>query len=142
MAYSFGHTAPAHPRSAASRGEQLADLSLGPAKPGALDKTPFGDLSGINAGPDWRNAFSAWVRRHAYYPDQAAELGQDGDSTVYVKATPNGKVTSVELEQKSGSPWLDMALVSMFRDAHLPPLPPDDKEPLEFHFTMHYILMR
>ena len=41
--------------------------------------------------------------------------------SVLVVADPDGRVRSVELDRKSGSIWLDMALLSMFRDAHLPP---------------------
>jgi len=81
------------------------------------------------------------VHHHAYYPSQAVQNDESGDSTVTVVAEPNGRVTSVELEERSGSPWLDMALVALFRDAHLPPLPPDEKEPVKFRFTMRYRLI-
>jgi TonB family protein len=60
---------------------------------------------------------------------------------VRVVANPDGRVTSVQLESKSGSVWLDMALLALFRDAHLPPLH-DENEPITFDFTMHYILIR
>ena len=45
------------------------------------------------------------------------------------------------MRSKSGSVWLDMALMALFRDAHLPPLH-DENEPITFDFTMHYILIR
>ena len=54
---------------------------------------------------------------------------------------PDGRVTSVELETKSGSVWLDLALQALFRGARLPPLH-DENEPITFNFTMHYILIR
>lgn len=66
--------------------------------------------------------------------------GEDGTAMVRVEANPDGRVTAVELRGKSGSQWLDMALLSMFRDAHLPPL--HENEPITFDFTMHYILIR
>ena len=126
---------------APSHDTALAGLAMGPAARDREDLTPFGEITGTNAGPDWRNALSAWVHHHAYYPSQAVQNDESGDSTVTVVAEPNGRVTSVELEERSGSPWLDMALVALFRDAHLPPLPPDEKEPVKFRFTMRYRLI-
>ena len=67
--------------------------------------------------------------------------GEDGNVMVSVTANPDGRVTSVQLERRSGSQWLDMALMALFRDAQLPPLH-DANEPITFHFTMHYILIR
>jgi TonB family protein len=116
------------------------DFSLAPRQ-GATDMSPFSHIAGAHAGTDWRNELSAWVRAHAYYPSQAAMNGEDGSPMVQVVANPDGQVTSVELERRSGSQWLDMALLGLFRDAHLPPLH-DEHEPITFNFTMHYILIR
>jgi len=94
-------------------------------------------------GPDWRNALSEWVHEHAYYPEQAAQLGQEGSTRVLVKTMPGGRVLSVEMEKRSGSPWLDLALEALFRGAQLPPMPKSaGDEPVEFHFTMRYIIVR
>jgi protein TonB len=116
------------------------DFSLAPRK-GAFDNSPFSRVAGAHVGPDWRNLLSAWVREHAYYPEQAAMNGEDGNVMVRVSANPDGHVTSVELESRSGSQWLDMALVAMFRDANLPALYPATK-PITFDFLMHYVLIR
>ena len=115
------------------------DFSLAP-RAGAASNSPFARLPGSHSATDWRNELSAWVRDHAYYPEQAAMNGEDGNVMVQVTANPDGHVTSVQLESRSGSQWLDMALMGMFRDAHLPPLHED--EPIIFNFTMHYILIR
>ena len=140
MNFSFGQPAlrPASPRAEPGSHGTL-DFSLGP-KAGATDNSPFSRIAGAHVGPDWRNLLSAWVRNHAYYPPQAAMNGEDGTAMVRVMAEPNGHVTSVELEQRSGSVWLDTALVALFRDANLPPLHTDDG--ITFDFTMHYILIR
>jgi TonB family protein len=144
MNFSFSpmpSTAPSRPQPrTSSRTPQTLDFSLAPRQ-GALDNTPFSRVSGAHVGPDWRNELSAWVRAHAYYPEQAAMNGEDGTAMVEVVANPDGRVTSVELESKSGSRWLDLALLALFRDAHLPPLH-DEDEPIVFNFTMHYILVR
>jgi TonB family protein len=123
-----------------SRAPTTLDFSLAPRQ-GATDVTPFSRVAGAHVGPDWRNELSAWVRAHAYYPEQAAMNGEDGDVVVQVVANPDGRVTSVRLVSKSGSVWLDLALQALFRDQHLPPLH-DENEPIIFDFTMHYILIR
>jgi hypothetical protein len=47
------------------------------------------------------------------------------------------------MEKRSGSPWLDIALEALFRGAKLPPMPKSvGDQPVPFHFTMHYILIR
>jgi periplasmic protein TonB len=117
-------------------------MLLGPAKKGEANNTPFADIDTDEGGPDWRNALSQWVSQHAYYPEQARRNGEEGDAKVHVVAQHNGHVTSVELIGKSGSMWLDLALQALFRDAHIPPLPGGGNEPIEFNFTMHYILRR
>ncbi len=140
MNFSFNQP-PARPQPrSASRAPATLDFSLAPRQ-GATDVTPFSRVAGAHVGPDWRNELSAWVRAHAYYPEQAAMNGEDGNAMVRVVANPDGRVTSVQLESKSGSVWLDMALLALFRDAHLPPLH-GENEPITFDFTMHYILIR
>ena len=138
MNFSFGGPM-SHPTAPAPRSRNTLDFSLAP-RAGPTDNTPFARVSGAQVGPDWRNLLSKWVRDHAYYPEQAAMNGEDGTAMVRVEANPDGHVTSVELRMRSGSMWLDMALQSLFRDAHLPPLHED--EPITFDFTMHYILIR
>jgi TonB family protein len=142
MNFSFGTARPqAHtPPRTSSRTPNTLDFSLAPRQ-GATDTSPFSRVAGAHVGPDWRNELSAWVRAHAYYPQQAAMNGEDGNVTVQVVADPNGRVSSVEMKSRSGSQWLDMALMGLFRDAKLPPLH-DETEPITFNFTMHYILIR
>lgn len=115
-------------------------MSLGPATRGALNNAPRGQDE--DGGPDWRNELAQWVAAHAYYPEQARANGDEGDAKVHVVADHNGRVRAVELIGKSGSMWLDLALLALFRNAHIPPLPPGDNEPIEFNFTMRYILRR
>ena len=143
MNFSFNQPVP--PARAATRAPSRGapntlDFSLAPRQ-GATDNSPFSRVAGAHVGPDWRNELSAWVRSHAYYPEQAAMNEEDGDVTVQVVANPNGRVTSVEMKSRSGSQWLDLALLGLFRGANLPPLH-DETEPITFNFTMHYILIR
>ncbi len=113
------------------------------SKRGPEDSTPFSVDTDAEVGPDWRNALAAWVDEHSYYPSQAARMGQQGTARVLVTALPDGRVLSVELEKQSGSQWLDLALEGLFRGARLPPMPKGvGTEPVPFHFTMHYIIIR
>ena len=137
MDYTFGPTSgtpgPATP------GKPM--LSLGLPKRGPEDSSPFSMDYDAEVGPDWRNALSEWVSEHAYYPSQAARMGQQGTARVLVTAMPNGRVISVELERKSGSQWLDLALEALFRGAKLPAMPKSaGTDPVPFHFTMYYII--
>ena len=142
MNFSFGRAAPQEraPTRTSPHAPNTLDFSLAPRQ-GATDNSPFSRVAGARVGPDWRNLLSAWVRAHAYYPEQAAMNGEDGDAMVQVVANPSGHVTSVEMKMRSGSQWLDMALIALFRDADLPPLM-GESEPITFNFTMHYILIR
>ena len=139
MDFSLGR--PGETPGAPTPGKPLLSLSL-PRK-GPEDSTPFSMDTDAEVGPDWRNALSAWVRDHSYYPEQAAEMGQEGTVRVLVTTTPDGHVLSVDVERRSGSPWLDLALDGLFRGAKLPPMPKSvGDQPVSFHFTLHYILIR
>lgn len=146
MNFSLGK--PLSPSSSASRPRPMPhipgtiDMSLGPASQGAADATPRADQGREAEGADWRNALSRWVAEHAYYPDQARREAQEGDAQVHVIVEPNGTVKMVELVRRSGSMWLDLALLALFRDQHIPPLPLGTADPVDFNFTMHYVLIR
>jgi periplasmic protein TonB len=117
-------------------------LSLGLSKRGPEDLSPYSIDTDADVGPDWRNELAAWVEEHAYYPSQAARLHHQGTVRLLVTMRPDGKVTDVEMERSSGSPWLDLALQGMFRGAKLPAPPKSaGSDPVPFHFTMHYILV-
>jgi protein TonB len=146
MNFTFGTPHLASPSPARPRSEPhipgTIDMSLGPASRGAADATPFTDRNEEAEGADWRNALSRWVADHAYYPEQARRDAEEGDAKVHVVAEPNGRVKMVELVGKSGSMWLDLALLALFRDQQIPALPYGTKEPIDFNFTMHYVLIR
>jgi TonB family protein len=140
MDLSFGPAIRHPPEAPRSRG---MDLSLGPVVRGGKIMESHARIDAAAAGADWRSALAAWVEQHKYYPAQAAMNGEDGNTTVLVTMRPDGKVLSVEMETRSGSQWLDMATLGMFRDAMLPELPLNmRKQNFTFHFTMRYVLIR
>jgi outer membrane biosynthesis protein TonB len=69
-------------------GKPLLSLTL--PKRGPADPTPYSLETDADVGTDWRNALSAWVESHSYYPGQAAELGQQGTARVLVTTMPDG----------------------------------------------------
>jgi len=102
----------------------------------SIDALPGHD----GVGPHWTNAFSAWLERHAYYPTDAGDFGEHGDVVVDFVVEADGAVRSLHLVTSSGEPLLDTATLSMFRDAALPPLPPQDGATLPIRFTTRYTI--
>ena len=119
------------------------DLSFAP-KFGGGDVMQLHDKGdNDDVGADWLNLVSAWWDRHGYYPDQAAQMQQEGDVTLRLKVARDGQVEELDVEQRSGSQWLDLGALSVFRNAHLPPLPPDvTSKDISLDFTIHYIILR
>ena len=94
-------------------------------------------------GRDWISAYRAWVQARLYYPEQAAENGEDGTAEVVLKINRYGRVESVELVGRSGSMWLDLAIQSLFRGRTVPPFPQGTKEDeATIDQTIQYILRR
>jgi protein TonB len=141
MMFSLGPPAtprrPAPPR--LSRG---IDLSLGQSVVGSENTKIFGRADSKEVGPDWYNRFEAWWERHAYYPPQAGENGEQGDVALDLVIRRNGDVASAILAERSGSQWLDMAALGVFRDARLPELPSTAAATVPIHLTIHYVIVR
>lgn len=105
----------------------------------------FGQFAKIvqgHADASWLSALHAWWLRHGYYPEDAARLGQDGQVRIELVVDRYGRVRTVGLTQRSGSPFLDMGALSVFRDAQLPSLVPfttDDQITLDL--SIDYVLV-
>jgi TonB family protein len=120
------------------------DLSLGPLVRNGKLTTPYASASGIKGvSDDYAEEIGAWIRRHMYYPEEAAKRGEDGPSHVHVVLDRQGHVKSVRLVTSSGSYALDDATEGMFRNATLPPVPPDmSGDHFDVDLTIDYILLR
>jgi TonB family protein len=117
--------------------------SIGPVRPGPRSRSAFNsDISG-DIGPDYRALLQAWLERHKYYPPQAAEEGEDGTASVRVLVHRDGSVRRVELQERSGSQWLDIGAQALFRGQRLPAFPNEAMgDEQEIYVTIHYILIR
>jgi len=139
--------APSHPRARQGRagGSGAAiDMSLGPMVQNGKLLTPYASATSIKGvSDDYGDEIGAWIRRHMYYPEDAAKRGEDGPSHVHVILNRAGEVKSVRLVNSSGSFALDDATQGMFRNAKLPPVPPDmSGNSFDVDLTIDYILIR
>ena len=127
--------------------QQRRGLDLSPPRamrqPGRDSPEAQLSVRGAQVGPDWRNAFRRWVDENVRYPVNAAVVGQEGTATVELLVDRDGRVRSGRLIGRSGSVWLDHGTVSPFRNAMLPPFPPDaDPEGVVVRLTVHWVLRR
>ena len=133
---SYGNVSPVAPQAPpAPRGMNLSvQASNWQSKPSS-NFTVKGD-----PGADW--GLEKWVAEHAYYPQAAAEQGQQGTAVVTFTVDRHGHVTGVKLVSSSHSVFLDQALYQLFADNTLPAFPADAKsDHVQVRFTMHYILV-
>ena len=142
LSYGPAPTAPPS-RPLAGPGSRAIDLALGAPKPGPNRQEAFYDARAKKIGADWANGLSAWWLAHRYYPRQAAENGDDGTVKVELTVNRSGKVESVNVMSRSGSPFLDMAALSVWRGAQLAPFPAENtKERETMEITINYLLIR
>jgi len=130
---SFG--APSTPVPFASKN---LNLSLPQADAQAVN-TPELQIQG-QVGANWQAGFDKWVYAHLYYPDAAAEQGQQGTVTVSFTAHRDGSVTGLHMLGSSGSPFLDQAWLGIFAQNQLPPFPPGGSDTLKITATVHYYI--
>ena len=141
---SFGKGAsPASPRQHTGPASRAVDLSPGAPKAGPDRAEAFFDARARRVGADWASGLQTYWVAHRYYPRQAAENGEDGTVKVELVVNRSGKVESVEVIGKSGSPWLDMAALSTWRGAQLAPFPAENPDlRTTMSLTINYILIR
>jgi len=136
----------------------MNDMSFGkpaprlPVKPNGLDLSlPQSDAQAVNSpeisiqgnvGADWEAGFNKWVYAHLYYPDSAAEQGQQGTVTVEFTAHRDGSVTGLRMTDSSGSPFLDQAWLGIFAENQLPKFPPGGSDTLKIKATVHYEIIK
>ncbi|UMM64002.1 energy transducer TonB [Aristophania vespae] len=130
-----------HGRKGGSRGP--VDFSLGPLSVNGKINAPYrtrNHIKGVSS--DYGSEVDRWIRAHMFYPDEAAQAGEDGPSSVHVVIDRTGHVRSVRLTNQSGSYSLDAATVGMFQGAQLPPVPPDmSGDHFDLDVTINYILI-
>jgi TonB family protein len=143
MDLNFGQASSRAPAPRGSAGSRAIDFSLGTPKAGPNRSEAFFEARAANVGADWAQGLAKYWRDHRFYPQQAAENGEDGTVQVTLVVNRLGRVQSVEVKTRSGSPWLDMAAMSVWRNAQLAPLPAENPNPtITIPLTINYILLR
>ena len=143
MDLNFGQASSRAPAPRGATGSRAIDFSLGTPKAGPNRSEAFFDARAANVGADWAQGLADYWRRHRFYPQQAAENGEDGTVQVTLVVNRLGRVQSVEVKTRSGSPWLDMAAIAVWRNAQLAPLPAENPNPtITIPLTINYILLR
>jgi TonB family protein len=143
MDLSFGRAAARAPAPRATGSSRAIDFSLGAPKTGPNKSEAFFDIRAANIGADWAQCLAVYWRQHRYFPQQAAQSGEDGTVEIQIVVNRLGRVESVEIKRRSGSPWLDMAAVGTWRNAQLAPLPAENTDPtITIPLTINYVLLR
>lgn len=143
MDLNFGRAAARVPSPRAAGSSRAIDLSLGAPKSGPNKSEAFFDIRAKNIGADWAQGLAVYWRRHRYYPQQAAQNGEDGTVEIEIVVNRLGRVETVEVLRRSGSPWLDMAAVGTWRNAQLAPLPAENTDrTITIPLTINYLLIR
>ncbi len=139
----FGPAASRLPMPQVGRSSRAIDLSLGAPKPTPNRNEAFFKVRSANISADWSQTITKHWALHRYYPRQAVENFDQGTVTLKLIINRQGRVESVEVRSRSGSPWLDMAAVATWRDAQLAPLPFEyTGATLEYELDMTYTLVR
>jgi len=120
------------------------DMSVGPLVKNGQINAPYMTRNSIHGvSEDYSGELDRWIRAHMYYPEDAAQNGEEGPSSVHVVLDRSGHVRSVRITGQSGSYSLDAATSGMFRGATLPPVPPDmSGDHFDIDLTINYILIR
>lgn len=146
MDLNFGPSAARPPaaRLNAPRGSVASrSLDLSPGAPKGPNRAEaFFDARAARLGVDWQGALMTYWLTHRYYPRQAADDGEDGSVDLELTVGASGKVENAVLKSKSGNQFIDMAALGTWRNAKLPPLPPELGERYTFTITINYILIR
>ena len=80
-----------------------------------------------------------WWDQNSFYPREASQTDEGGNVRVHIVISGDGRVTSIDVVQSSGSSVLDAAALAVFRNARLPPLPPGTPpQPADVVVTLHY----
>jgi protein TonB len=127
--------------SASSLGRGL-DLSAGPVvRNGALQDSVM-HVMGSHGVSDWGERLQEFVEAHKYYPQAAADNGEQGNAVLRVTVARDGTVKSLTLVSSSGSHLLDAAWMAVFRDNRLPAFNDDMAgKQITFNYELDYSLI-
>ncbi len=128
----FAHIVPfdLSPRSPSTQAAGLSnsraiDLAAGPVVRNGRLVDQVAHTIGTHGYGDYMELLDDFVESHKYYPQDAADNGEQGTAVLEVTVTRDGTVKNLRLVSSSGSPTLDAAWMAVFRDNRLPPFNDD-----------------
>ncbi|MGB1539412.1 MAG: TonB family protein [Rickettsiales bacterium] len=72
----------------------------------------------------YEQLISVWIQRHKTYPAEAMQQGVQGKAIIRIRIDRTGRIKYFKLQQRTGSPMLDEAVIAMVRAANpVPPVP-------------------
>jgi len=100
-------------------------------------------VRGADVSDDWKEQLYQWWLEHSFYPDEAVRRQQHGTVKLLVRIDHAGHVRMVQLENPSGSQWLDAGAQAVFRGQTVPALPASTTEQdKDIDITIDYVLVR
>jgi protein TonB len=131
-----------HEASAGLRSSRGLDLSAGPVIRGGRLTDSVAHVVGQGGAADYLALLSEFIETHKYYPEGAAQNGEEGSATVELTVRRDGTVRALSLASSSGSSLLDAAWMAVFRDNRLPAFTDDMPGAEEtFKLTLNYELI-
>jgi protein TonB len=128
--------------SAGLRSSRGLDLSAGPVIRGGHLTDSVAHVVGQGGQADYLALLSEFIETHKYYPEGAAQNGEEGSATVELTVRRDGTVRALSLASSSGSSLLDAAWMAVFRDNRLPAFTDDMPGAEEtFKLTLNYELI-
>lgn len=128
--------------SAGLRNSRSLDLSAGPVISGGRLRDSVAHVVGQGGEADYLALLSEFIETHKYYPEGAANNGEEGSATVRLTVRRDGTVEGLDLTSSSGSSLLDAAWMAVFRDNRLPAFTDDMPGARQtFSLTLNYQLI-
>ncbi len=129
------------PLASSSNGRSL-DLSAGPIVTNGQLHDSVVHVRGSHGAADWGEELREFVEQHKYYPQAAADNGEQGSAVLRVTVGRDGTVRKLVLVSSSGSHLLDAAWMAVFRDNRLPPFNDDmTGDQITFNYELDYNLI-
>ncbi|HVY12855.1 MAG TPA: energy transducer TonB [Alphaproteobacteria bacterium] len=98
------------------------------AKNNSLPASPVSSTAQAAAGSQNVDSYAAtllaWLNRHKRYPPQARADHTEGRALLWLAIEPDGAIADSRIEQSTGSPLLDEAIMHMVQSASPVPPPP------------------
>jgi TonB family protein len=118
----------------------LTPVAVGYAPAFCQDFSITNQVEPANAGHrDLMRQLQALWDAHAYYPRHASNNDEGGTVKVHLAILPDGRIWTVDVVASSGSPSLDTAGSSVFREGFVRPFPEGEPK-AEIDISLHYVL--